>query len=307
MTSAVSGLSAALFRDESEEYLCTALGSNRDICFVSKNGTTPSIEIAVSGLGTSLSVAVAGSDVVVHSATDGSGVATSTAAQIMAAVNASVAAFALWKARLPPGQTGAGVTGALAHTHPYDGVLFTDLALVDSGDHKTYQAASGYRYWDEDETLSVEVDGSAVTTGFSVNYLRGSVTFDASQGSSTVTASGTRRSELAFQKVMGLFDGKLKIDGKEIDTTSVDDDGWGSSIAGAKSWELSAGTFYYDGGIPITDIAAESFWKFYSVLSSDPFAIGMGTVMGLEHVLANPNEAQKQTVTVKGKGEIYPE
>ena len=307
MTSAVSGMSAALFRDESEEYVVTALGSNRDICFVSKNGVTPSIEIAVSGNNTPLSVSVSGSDVVVHSATNGSGVATSTPAQIVAALNADASAFALWKARLPPGQTGAGVTGALAHTHGHDGVPFADLALVDSGDHLTYQAAAGYRYWDEDETLAVEVDGSAVTAGFSVNFLRGSITFDASQGSSTITASGTRRSEMAFEKVMGLFDGKLKIDGKEIDTTSVDDNGWGSSITGAKSWELSAGTFYYAGGVPITDVSAESFWKFYSVLSSDPFAIGAGTVMGLEHVLANPNEAQKQTITVKGKGEIYPE
>ncbi|MCK9569470.1 phage tail protein [Candidatus Pacearchaeota archaeon] len=41
-------------------------------------------------------------------------------------------------------------------------------------------------------------------------------------------------------KLGELSDLKLKIDGNEIDTSNCDDDGWGSSIAGARKWELSA-------------------------------------------------------------------
>ena len=306
MTSAVSGLSAALFRDEPEEYVVTAaLGSNRDICFVSKNGATNHVEIVVGGVTAPLSVSAVGAKLTVTSAnTDGS--ATSTAAQIVAAVNADPDCFALFEARLPPGSTGAGVTGALADTYAADGVAFTDLALADSGDHLTYQAAAGSRYWDPDESLTIEVDATPETSGFTVNYLKGSVTFETSQSGSTITATGTRRSLLAFQKVFGLFDGVLKIDGKDIDTTSVDDTGWGSSIAGARSWEMSAGHFYYDGDLPISDVAAKYLWKFYSKLStSTAFAIGWGVITSMSNLLANPNEAQKQDITVKGSGELY--
>ena len=100
MTSAVSGLSAALYRDEPEEYVVTAnLGSNRDLCFVSKNHAVPGVAIIVSGLNTPLSVSVASSDITINSATNGAGVATSTAAQIVAAMNAYPTAFALMSAR----------------------------------------------------------------------------------------------------------------------------------------------------------------------------------------------------------------
>lgn len=43
-----------------------------------------------------------------------------------------------------------------------------------------------------------------------------------------------------YAKLAELIDCKLKISGAEIDTSNVDDAGWGSSIAGARSWEVSA-------------------------------------------------------------------
>lgn len=305
MTGAKSGLDAALFLDEPEEYVVTpALGSNRDICFVSKNGTTNHVEIVVGGVTAPLSVSAVGAKLTVTSAnTDGS--ATSTAAQIVAAVNADVDAFALFEARLPPGSTGAGVTGALSDTYAADGAAFTALSLVDSGDHLTYQAASGYRYWDEALTLTIKSDGGAVSSGFTVNRLRGSVTFDASMNGHTITADGTRRSILAFKKVLGCFDCKLKIGCKDIDTTTGDDGGWTSSIAGAKSWDLSYGMFFYNGEIPISKLGEIYYWKVYSTLTTVPFAIGRGIIQSMEDMLVNPSDAQKQNGTVKGSGELY--
>jgi len=307
MTSAVSGLSAALFRDEPEEYVVTAnLGSNRDVCFVSKNGTANKVEIVVGGVTAPLSVAVVGPKLTVTSAnTDGS--ATSTAADIVAAVNNDAGAAALFTARLPPGSTGAGVTGALAEKTAAAGVAFTALAMVDSGDHLTYQAAAGYRYWDPSETITIKSDGGAVSSGFTINELEGKVTFAASMDGHTITADGIRRSLLAFQKVTGLFDGKLKIDGKEIDTSSVDDAGWGSSILSSRSWEMSAGAFYYNGSIPLAALGEKYLWKFYSVLSTKPFCVGWGAITSMENLMANPNDAQKQTVTIKGAGALYME
>lgn len=108
-------------------------------------------------------------------------------------------------------------------------------------------------------------------------------------------------------KLGELSDLKLKIDGKEIDTSNVDDAGWGSSITGARSWEMTAGAFYYNGAIPLEVMVTKYLWKFYSVLPTVPFAIGWGMLRNMENMVANPNDAQKQNVTVKGSGELYVE
>jgi len=310
MTLAKSGLDAALFLDEPEEYVVTAtLGSNRDICFVSKNHATNKVEIVVGGVTAPLSVAVVGPKLTITSAnTDGS--ATSTAAQIVAAVNADANAFALFEARLPPGSTGAGVTGAMSEATAHDGVHFTETSLADTGDHKTFQAAAGSRYWSSMTKLEVDVghDGSWVeqTSGYTVSLVKGSITLDTAIATGDlVRATGIRRSLLAFKKVFGLFDCKLKIGSKDIDTTTGDDGGWTSSIAGAKNWEASYGSFFYDGEIPISKLSVSYYWKFYSTLATVPFAIGKGIIQSLENLLVNPNDAQKQTGTIKGSGELY--
>jgi hypothetical protein len=308
MTLAVSGLSAALYQDEPEEYVVTAaLGSNRDICFASKNGTDASVEIIVSGNNTPLTIADSGTKITINSATGAGGAATSTAAQIVAAFNLDAEAAALFTARLPPSQTGAGVTGAMAEVHAADGVAFTTITLTDSGDGLTFQAAVASRYWDPAKNLDIFVNAGEVTTGFTVNYLRGSVTFDTTKSGSTITATGTKRSILAMRRVLLVYDGKLNIDGKEIDTSNLDDSGWGSAVMGSKSWELQAGAYYYDGNLPIDQIGNNLITKFYSIYASNKSFTGWGAIMNHKDLVASASDAQKQDITIKGSGEIYPE
>jgi len=308
MTNAVSGMSAALYRDEAEEYVVTAaLGSNRDICFVSKNHTTNKVEIVVSGNDTPLSVSVVGSKLTINSATDGSGNATSTAAEIVAAVNGDEDAFALFEARLPPGSTGAGVTGAMAEATAHDGVTFTGLSLADSGDHMVYQASKGSRYWDSTKALTVYVNGVETTTGFTINYLQGKVTFDVSQEANPITATGTRRSGLAFERILLVYDISLKLDGEEIDTSNLDDEGFGSAVIGAKKWSIDSNTYYYDGNIPLEDLGDTLFVKLYTILSTDKSWVGYGAILNSTVLAANLKKAQEQSISISGRGEIYPE
>jgi hypothetical protein len=307
MTDSVSGLSAALYQDEGEEYVVTpGLGSNRDICFVSKNGVTNKVEIVVSGNNTPLSVSASAPTLTINSATNGSGVATSTAAQIVAAVNADADAFALFEARLPPGSTGAGVTGELAETTAANGLAFTGLSLVDSGDGLTWQAAAGSRYWDPNVAISVYDDGVIVAgSAYTVNHLQGKVTFSAAK-SGTITVSGTRRSELAFEKILLLYDGKMKVSGKDIPTTNNDDAGWESAIPGTVSWEMSANAYYYPGDISL-QAGVAYLWKIYTIDATSGSWIGKGAISTQDYLVADPNKAQERNITVKGRGELYPE
>jgi hypothetical protein len=230
----------------------------------------------------------------------------------VAAFNADAGTFALFTARLTPGQTGAGVTGALTETYAAAGYAFSNLALSDAGDHKNYQAAKGYRYWTTLTSVEKRVHGAGdwvnITSSCTVNMLTGKITLASALNSDDlVRATGIRRHENAFRKVANLYDGKLTINGKDIDTTSLEDSGWGSSIQGSRSWSISAGTFFYDGGVPITEIGTELYAKLYAIYSTSKSFVGIGAIQNMENLVANPNDAQRQTFTIKGDGEIYPE
>jgi hypothetical protein len=304
MTNAVSGLSAALFRDETADYIVTpALGSARDICFVSKGGTK--VEIVVGSTTAPLSLDVSGTKLTIASANE-DGEPRSTAADIIQAVNGHPQASALFTARLPPGSKGDGITGALAEMTTADGIAFTSLTLDDLDDHRKYQAPIGLRYWDDTKPLVVKSDGMAVTSGFKVSFLRGMVVFDSSMEGHTISVVGTRRSELAFQKILGVFDGKLRIIGTDIDSSSVDDDGWGSTTQGIRRFEITSGFYYYDGKLPIEALTTKYIWKFYAVLSNQtPFAIGKGIVQNMDNLLVSMTDVQKTSITVRGVGELY--
>jgi hypothetical protein len=102
-------------------FLETAMsGTHNDIAFVAKahgaGGTSIRITIAVAGNSTPLSVSVSGNDITINSATGSGGAATSTAAEVIAAILASPAANALVHAILVPGNDGTGVVAAVAQT-----------------------------------------------------------------------------------------------------------------------------------------------------------------------------------------------
>lgn len=102
--------------------LTTALsGSNNDLTFSAvdrgTSGNSITVAYVVSGNSTPLTVAVSGSAITVNVATSGGGAATSTAAQIKAAVEAAVDAGRLVSVTYPSGNDGTGVVTALAATN----------------------------------------------------------------------------------------------------------------------------------------------------------------------------------------------
>lgn len=96
-------------------------GANNDLTYTAvtpgTGGNSVTVTYAVAGNNTALSVGVVGSDITVNLATDGGGAATSTAALILAAVQASVAASALVSVALKAANDGTGVAIALVKTN----------------------------------------------------------------------------------------------------------------------------------------------------------------------------------------------
>jgi len=102
------------------KYLKTSFGANANLNFIAKvaGANPPAITIAfvVAGTNTPLTVVVASNAITINVATNGAGAATSTASQVLAAVQASVAATALVGAELQAGNDGTGVVAALGAT-----------------------------------------------------------------------------------------------------------------------------------------------------------------------------------------------
>ena len=116
--SLAAGITSAVFPRAS---LTTALtGTNNDLKYTAvrpgTEGNNARVAYVVAGANTPLSVARSGNDVTVNVATNGSSVATSTAAQVAAAVNASDEAKHLVRAENATGNDGSGVVTALAVT-----------------------------------------------------------------------------------------------------------------------------------------------------------------------------------------------
>lgn len=116
-----------------------------------------------------------------------------------------------------------------------------------------------------------------------------------------------------YLKLAELSDLKVKVDGKEIDTSNVDDSGWGSSITGARSWECTCSNNLiltddaYE--LIIADLIAGSdiFVKILqsgTPLSSPKGFSGKAGVNSGNITLAGPSTQQKADWTIKGRGAL---
>ncbi len=122
----------------SASYITAMAGTNNDLKFVASQRGAPAtairVQLLVAGANTPLTVSASGSDVTVNVATSAGSAATSTAAQVLAALNANANVRALIETQLAPGNDGTGVVAALAFVTLAGGVV---PVIQGSGDRAT--------------------------------------------------------------------------------------------------------------------------------------------------------------------------
>ena len=194
-------------------------------------------------------------------------------------------------------------------------VVFTSIALVDAGDHMNWQIAAGTRYWDSTQTLTIEkqthgTGGWNAVTPDQIYWASGKVYFATALNSDDlVRATGKRRAEANFIKVINLYKVTLKVDGKTIDISSVDSGGWEECLAGNRSFEGSCEAFFYynistQPYVDIRDFLTSLYAKFYSNYSGSVAWTGLVEISNTD-IIMNMNEAQKKTLTFKGTRELF--
>lgn len=116
-----------------------------------------------------------------------------------------------------------------------------------------------------------------------------------------------------YVKLAEISDLRLRIDGREIDTSNVDDGGWGSSISGARSAEITAtnNLIMADAAYAIIQAALLAGTTIYANIlqSGTPTATPVGWTMpcGVNSgnlTLAGPNTQQKADWTIKNRGAL---
>jgi hypothetical protein len=129
------------------------------------------------------------------------------------------------------------------------------------GDNKTYQITNtSKQILDKDTPITVEVDGIAVSSGFVVDTLSGTVVFDAA-AVRTVAVSGDYIPTSAAAECK---EWSLNISGESIDTTKFQDD-WNTRIQGLKSAEgslsrwLTTDRYFYNALISGAPIIVELY------------------------------------------------
>ena len=116
-----------------------------------------------------------------------------------------------------------------------------------------------------------------------------------------------------YVKLGELSDLRLRIDGREIDTSNVDDEGWGSSISGARSAEVTAtnNLIMTDAGYAIIIAAIIAGSTIYAKIlqSGTPTAtpVGWSMACGVNSgnlTLAGTATQQKADWTIKNRGAL---
>jgi flagellin-like hook-associated protein FlgL len=115
------GAANAAFTSNVASLTTDLAGADNDLNFSARAAGTEEEAIHIryldpGAVGQALSVSVSGREITVHLATDATGAVTSTAAQVMAAVNADVAASALVQASLAGWDDGSGRVSAMDYT-----------------------------------------------------------------------------------------------------------------------------------------------------------------------------------------------
>lgn len=181
--------------------------------------------------------------------------------------------------------------------------------LVDSGDHLVYQAAWAYRAWDEGETLTIEKqtggegEWAEVSSGFTVDYLLGKITFAAEQGATDLFRATGKR--FAPVQVLGCTSSKISINHKIIDVSDMADT-WDECIAGRVGWSITTDMWWLcTDDAPAQDYFAylgdkDLFIQWYPYNSTNKRRYVGRCILEAQDVSGAGEDAAKQSITIRG-------
>jgi hypothetical protein len=150
------------------------------------------------------------------------------------------------------------ISGAIGAIYKASGTstTFTNAAMTNTGDNKRYKITDATKaYWDTSAAVTVKVDGSTVTSGFTIEYAGGNVVFTASQGASVVTVTGK---SFPVTAIGGGYNWTVDVESDLVECTNFNSNGYKEYTP---SYNGFSGSFesYWQGGTDVrfSDLANE--------------------------------------------------
>lgn len=200
----------------------------------------------------------------------------------------------------------SGTVAAVYRQTTAAGTAFADQATTNTdGVYKRYQVtAAADRYWDKTQAVTVKVNGTIQTTGFTLEYLSGFVVFAAARASTdTVTVSGTA---LAVDQVGGMFGWKLDTDADMEEVTTFASGGYKEYMATLKGFSGSADAYWTD-----TDTAdfmtngEEVILVLYTDDTANKDRYECFAVLKKDSIDTQTKAVVKETINFEGDGTLY--
>ena len=177
----------------------------------------------------------------------------------------------------------------------------TGEAMTNSGDNTTYYiTADSKRYWDKNSTVTVYVD-AVPNTANTIQYAGGRVVFDSAlTGTEVITVDV---SYWTVSEVAGFYNWSLDLATDMLDKTTYSSNGWREFVAGLKSFNVSADSFWQDDKF-LNRLGEEVVIVLYVNETSDIRYEGFAKIDS--DSISNPvDELVEESVNYTGEGQLY--
>lgn len=193
-----------------------------------------------------------------------------------------------------------GYLGAL-YLNDGASIAFTTEAMSTSDELVYTISDSDKKYWDPDSTLTVYKNGNPITSGFTIRYIGGMITFSvANNPLDVITVSGK---SFNLVEAGGFYKWTVNIERNEVDLNKFGNNGWAEKKTVIGSWSATAERFYLDE--TYFDLLGEkSLFIFYVDEASQIRYEGYGYIKK-DSIDSTASEVIKESLEITGTDKIY--
>lgn len=198
----------------------------------------------------------------------------------------------------------AGKVGAVLVQTSDAPIAFLDEPMTANADRTRYTITdAAKRYWNRYADFVVEVDGTPITSGYSIEYAGGVVVFEeALEVGEVVTVSGEY---VQVEQLAGFFNWSLSVNNKTIDVTAYESGEWEEFVLATKNFTVNAEKYWYVDKTFPTLVGQDVIIVCYTNFGAPKTRFEGWATLGQVDINSPVNEIINERLSLTGKDGIY--
>ena len=198
----------------------------------------------------------------------------------------------------------AGKVGAVLVQTSDTPIAFLDEPMTANADRTRYTITDATkRYWNRYADFVVEVDGTPITSGYSIEYAGGVVVFEeALEVGEVVTVSGEY---VQVEQLAGFFNWSLSVNNKTIDVTAYESGEWEEFVLATKNFTVNAEKYWYVDKTFPTLVGQDVVIVCYTNFGTPKTRFEGWATLGQVDINSPVNEIINERLSLTGKDGIY--